>query len=383
VIDDAAVERAVEKMRVSLQVVLIRTDTETEARDARERIEAGASAEDVAREVSTAPSRLRGGYQGLGWGQTEMPALEEAALATEVGTLSDVVPVEDSWAFVRVLQREELELTKPEMTETGARRVLRARTLAETRDRYLEKLRTKYEARIDTSLLDPEPLRAAIEAGPGGEADTRPVATFRGGSITLDELAHSIDAARLAALRPAQQRLQVEQLLSDRLDGELLELEGEARWDEVPEATAAELRGLEEELLFRSLLATVALRDVTVTADEMHAWYEENRETYVEPVRIKMAIALLDTEGDADRFLSEVADGARFSTLARERSLDEGTARHGGVAGWVTEAEAIPELRGEAFTLPAGTTGGPVALEAGWLVYNIVERVEARQLTEV
>ena len=131
--------------------------------------------------------------------------------------------------------------------------------------------------------------------------------------------------------------------------------------------------------MFRTLLTRYVFDGLEVTDAEIEAWYDEHADEHVEPVKIKLAIALLETEQEAADFLDQVRSGDDFGELAVERSKDRQTAAHRGVAGWVSAGRAIPELRREPFEQPAGAVGAvPLHHEVGSpALRRPVDRVKA------
>jgi parvulin-like peptidyl-prolyl isomerase len=376
-VSDGQIEDALKRMTHARDVTWIRTDTLDEAQEVVRRIDAGEAPDALARELSRDPNRMKGGEKRVVWGLEE-PDVERAIFEAAIGTVAGPVACADGYVVAMVNAEEEREPTQTEEARAIAARLLRKRLTDSRRGEYLDELGRRYGLELHRELLAPETIGPVIDAGTAD--DPRPVATFEGGTVTLGEFATTVDGKKLLALRPALQRLRLEQLLSDRLDAKLVELEGLRRWDEVPDSRGARVSVFENELVYRTLLAEVVLADLSASEEEIRAFFEERRDDYVVPPQVRLAVALLDSEQDATAFLGEARGGVPFDELAREKSLDPGTAVHGGRAGWVTPERAIEPLRNEVFDRDPGTFGGPVKIEKGWLVYKVIERKERRPL---
>jgi peptidyl-prolyl cis-trans isomerase C len=86
---------------------------------------------------------------------------------------------------------------------------------------------------------------------------------------------------------------------------------------------------------------------------------------------------LVADEAAADQALADLAAGADFAALARERSTDTTSAEAGGDLGWTPRGDFAPEFEEAAFTLPLGQPG-KVQSQFGWHVIEVLERQEQR-----
>lgn len=86
---------------------------------------------------------------------------------------------------------------------------------------------------------------------------------------------------------------------------------------------------------------------------------------------------LVADEAAADQVLAELAAGADFATLARERSTDTSSATEGGDLGWTPRGDYVPEFEEAAFSAELNT---PVKVQSqfGWHVLEVLERQEQR-----
>jgi parvulin-like peptidyl-prolyl isomerase len=307
---------------------------------------------------------------------------EEALWAAKEGDLVGPVETDEGWEVALVVARKTVEDDNTERSEAYVRNKLEKRELDSVRARFLDGLHQRYEAEVNDELLDPSVLAPLVEQPEAAAADTRILVTYQDGSLTLAEFVGSIRPRSFLALRPGEQRRQATQLLDNQLDQAMLKLEAERRWKNAPEESKADVAWLENDMVFRSLLDRVVFKDLTVSDEEIAAHREANREQYMEPTKVRFGIALLGTEDDAATFLRDVKEGVDFGELARERSLDADTAARDGDAGWISAKQAIAPLRGAPFEAPAGTSGGPIRLDQGWLVYKVFDRREPTPLAD-
>jgi peptidyl-prolyl cis-trans isomerase D len=114
--------------------------------------------------------------------------------------------------------------------------------------------------------------------------------------------------------------------------------------------------------------------------DDLHAYYSQNRQTWVKPEQLKArhilikADALLGTgtaKAKADALYKRIQAGEDFAKLARENSDDDGTAKKGGDLGYFAKGDMVPEFEASAFKLKVGEVGEPVLSKFGWHIIKV------------
>jgi peptidyl-prolyl cis-trans isomerase D len=178
----------------------------------------------------------------------------------------------------------------------------------------------------------------------------------------------------------------------------------------------------EERTVQYALFETARYRDrVTVSQDEIQQRYDETRESYQAPERIKLDYielspssvgdtsapgddvlkVLYDAEKDSrfktreerkashilitfgadksaarekiDAIAKQLADGADFATLAQQDSEDPGSKASGGDLGWVARGQMVDAFEQALFSLQAGQVSEPVETEFGWHLIKLDE----------
>jgi len=161
----------------------------------------------------------------------------------------------------------------------------------------------------------------------------------------------------------------------------------------------------------RSLLVapeTVALEYVTLslkalaqtikpTPDEIAAYYQEHQTAYTLPERVHARhILILAPENDpaADLAAKEkieaiaktLKQGGNFTTIAKTASEDPGSAAQGGDLGWFVRGQMVPEFEKAAFAMhKPNSISEPVRTSFGYHLIQVVEYKDSavRALTEV
>jgi peptidyl-prolyl cis-trans isomerase C len=88
---------------------------------------------------------------------------------------------------------------------------------------------------------------------------------------------------------------------------------------------------------------------------------------------IRLIVVKLETEADAGAALLRIQAGGEISAEAR-RSLDQTLAARGGDTGLLTRASVQPGLAEAAFAASVGAVIGPLRLDLGWAIAQVMER---------
>jgi len=114
------------------------------------------------------------------------------------------------------------------------------------------------------------------------------------------------------------------------------------------------------------------------TADEIKAYYEDNKvRIAVKEVR-KVQMLVVKTEQEADALKQQIeANEINFHKAVADHSIVADAKKTLGQIGWVNEGSGFPELDKETFLLEAGEIGGPVESPVGWHLVRILDQRDA------
>lgn len=88
--------------------------------------------------------------------------------------------------------------------------------------------------------------------------------------------------------------------------------------------------------------------------------------------KIKCSHILVKKQGEALSIMERLAAGEKFGKLAREASLDSGSAKRDGNLGYFTRGKMVKEFENVAFSLALGALSEPVKTQYG---YHIIKRI--------
>lgn len=124
--------------------------------------------------------------------------------------------------------------------------------------------------------------------------------------------------------------------------------------------------------------------EVTVTADEVRAFYDQNvAQLYTfkeDAVRAAHVLLPLDQEEKARDVSARARAGEEFAALAKSYSIDTGSAQRGGDLGYFTHGEMVSEFADAAFAMGVGQISDPVKSQFGWHVIKLLDKAGPGQL---
>jgi peptidyl-prolyl cis-trans isomerase D len=138
-------------------------------------------------------------------------------------------------------------------------------------------------------------------------------------------------------------------------------------------------------------------KQIDVSKEQVLAYYNEHQSSYTTPERIRVRHILIGSRKDdpkidkearekAEALLNEVKqNGSDFPKLAKQSSIDRGSAEKGGDLGWFTRGQMVPEFEKAAFELKKeGELSGVVETKFGYHLIQMIEHKNAdvRPFTE-
>jgi len=89
--------------------------------------------------------------------------------------------------------------------------------------------------------------------------------------------------------------------------------------------------------------------------------------------KIKCSHILVTKQSEALAILERIKNGEKFGKLAKELSIDSGSAKKDGSLGYFTKGRMVKPFEDAAFKLQIGEISQPVKTEFG---YHIIKRFE-------
>lgn len=132
------------------------------------------------------------------------------------------------------------------------------------------------------------------------------------------------------------------------------------------------VENLKRQLIMQSFIEEKAKS--LVTDAEIKAAYDAEVAESKGQEEVKARHVLLSTEDEAKKIHDEIKKGGDFEKIAKEKSVDKGTAVSGGDLGWFAKDKMVPEFSEAAFKLKKGEISEPVKSPFGWHIIKLDDR---------
>jgi len=138
------------------------------------------------------------------------------------------------------------------------------------------------------------------------------------------------------------------------------------------------IKALEDQILLEQVVDELKKGPLKVEDSKIDEYYENNRDFYMHPPRVRVSHILVPTKDMALTVLAQIKDGKSFSKLAAEYSIDRNTAEQGGDIDYFERGDMVPEFEEAAFELQnVGDISKPVKTSFGWHVLKLTGRSTA------
>ncbi len=157
-------------------------------------------------------------------------------------------------------------------------------------------------------------------------------------------------------------------LLDSMIDEELMIMGAiEAGMDKDPDFLV-KIKDVERRTLLEALYNTEILEKSTPSEKEMKEHYE--RMSW----EVKASHILVETEETAQEIAKQLAEGADFAEMAKEKSTDRGTKDKGGDLGYFSWGRMVSPFQDTAFAMQVGTISKPLESQFGWHIIKLEDR---------
>ncbi len=124
-----------------------------------------------------------------------------------------------------------------------------------------------------------------------------------------------------------------------------------------------------------TLVSMVIKREVedraVVDESEIKDFFDKNTEKLTIGTKLKASHILVATEDEAKEISAQIKNGASFAKLAKEKSIDKGSAAKGGDLGYFEQGKMVPEFERAAASLKQGEVSEPVRTRFGYHIIKL------------
>ena len=209
--------------------------------------------------------------------------------------------------------------------------------------------------------------QAAAEDAPG----TKVVAKVDGTAITEADMRFASEelANDLANIPDdVKRRAVAEYLIDNQLFAKAAE---EAKLDQDPEFDE-QMRYLRGRMLRQQYFEKV-LKD-KVSEDEAKKIYDARIAEMPKEDEFAASHILVDSEDKAKELRAKIVGGADFAEVAKENSQDPGSKDQGGLLGYFSKGQMVPEFEAAVMKMHKGEVSEPVKTNFGWHIIRLEDR---------
>lgn len=213
------------------------------------------------------------------------------------------------------------------------------------------------------------------------EGSTKALAIINGKEITASEFdlrwSQVPEFARKTYAGPDGRKKFLEELITR----ELLLQEARKRGLDRDRALVERVERFKERSVLDNLMREEVDSRITVTLEEMKAYYAANPESFTSHDDLRASHILVKTEEDALDARKRLDQGEDFAALARKVSLDLATRFKGGDLGPIKKGQTIPQFEKTLLALKVGEISHPVATQFGYHIIKLNARASGAPLS--
>ena len=339
-------------------------------------LRSGADITVLAEEKSVDPYRLRGGLVNNIARIDLQRSIGEVVFSLSPGELSSIIQTDLGWSVVRVDSFEPADPERLESLEPTLKGLIRQRKGNEARALLAEELRRKYPAATDedaVALLEPErlPDSRLMPTNPAPETILVRIGDVQ--VVSAQEYADALTARWKGVRNIEAARAAAPIVLDGLIENKLMVAEALARgYEKLPKIERV-VHAYETELLLQRYLQEILVESVSVTEQDKKSYYEQHREEFHRPPRVRLGQVTVATEEEGARVAKDLRNGADLAWIAEQRSLD-GFKEKGGMRGWHVPKPGGDGFDQRLFEAPTGSVLEPFSVLDQWIVLQVLER---------
>ena len=138
--------------------------------------------------------------------------------------------------------------------------------------------------------------------------------------------------------------------------------------------------GLKRNLLMEKIVAQTVYSRVSVSEEEIKAYFEQNLAEYDRPDQVRARQIVVASEEEGQKVLGLLRQGEPFAEVAQQYSMSP-DAEDGGDLGFFARGEMPAEFDAVVFKLTPGRLSDLIKSEYGYHVFLVEEKRKAHQLT--
>ena len=143
--------------------------------------------------------------------------------------------------------------------------------------------------------------------------------------------------------------------------------------DKDPQYTA-KVEDFKKITLVGLLLEKVIEAKSKVNPQDVKDYYEKNKDEVSPASQMRVSQIIVKTSDEANSIYEKLKKGEDFAKIAKQNSLDPGSAKNGGDLGYLAKGQMKPEIESVAVKLKVGAFSPPVKIPGGYLIVKVTDK---------
>jgi parvulin-like peptidyl-prolyl isomerase len=341
---------------------IIRVDTEEKAREILQQLRGGKDFQELAREYSPDPSQKDAGEVTLRRSSLN-PAIDRAISNLKLGEFTGVVSVGNKFYIIEVINRKEAPDEGLESVKNNIERALRKQKEKERSDEYLKYLRKQIPVQVNNEIF-PSINLSEPSAMEKLSQDERTLVQVNGFTLTVRDF---------VSLMKSYPKKSKDIILNDWIEQKLVDREALDRHYEKQKEFRRMVDRYENQLLKNTFINRVIVPQIVLSDEALKEYYLSHQESFMKPPTFKIQQITVKTMQDAEDIINDLKNGAEFSWLAKNRSIDSAASERGNL-GWLTKAEMSEPVRKVIETLKLGDISPILKVDSFYRIIQLLGR---------
>jgi parvulin-like peptidyl-prolyl isomerase len=343
---------------------LIEVDSKEKAQEILEEIKKGSDFGELARKYSTNPSQKDGGEIVLRR-NSFTPMIEKAISNLKPGEISEITKVQNRYYIIKVINRKEAPDEGFNDIRGTIERAVKKQKEKERSDEYLQYLREQATIKIDNAIF------LSINLTEGSEIeklsqDERILVQVNGATLTVKDFT--------AMAKPFPKKSQ-ETILNEWIDQKVVDHEAIDRHYETKTDLKDMINRYKNQVLKNTFIKRIVVPQISLSDEALRNYYVNHQESFMKPTLFKIQQITVKTTDSAQDILNSLRNGADFSWLAKNRSVDS-AASEGGNLGWINKTEMPEPVKEIIETLKPGDVSPILQSNSHYRIIQLIDRKE-------
>ena len=205
-------------------------------------------------------------------------------------------------------------------------------------------------------------------------SESKVLAVVNGKEITEDTVMKFLNDLGPQMAMQFQSPEGMKRVVDELVNQEVIYLDAIERGIDKEEEYLNELNRLKEGLL-KQYAVNNLLMGISVTAEEVEKYYNENKEIFKKPESIEASHILVEGKDMADDIVKKINEGLSFEDAALEYSTCP-SKEQGGNLGEFTRGQMVAEFDEAAFSMEVGPISEPIQTQFGYHIIKVTKKNE-------